>query len=940
MTTITRLLRKEWLVLLLITLLAAALRLYQLGVVPPGPQFDEAFNALDARLVLLGNRPLFLPANGGREVLYTYLQAAVGAVLGLNLYTLRLVSALAGILTVPAVYVLVRRLFLRDSRLLATFTALALTVSYWHIHFSHYGIRVILMPLLLCGVFGLFWLGMHGGSRRARLAAVIAAGALAGLSVWTNPTGRFTPFVAAPYVLWLLWRYPERRKLRLDSPLGGLLLFGLAALVIFLPLGLEFWRHPEFFTGHAAEVSVFAERVAGQGSPWLLLGQNVLRVLGMFSFDGDLEWAHGIANRPVLDWFLAIPFYIGVVIWALRLLGRDLPPEQATDRDSLVLFLLWAIVMLAPSVLSEAAPNYSRTLPAIPAVMLAVGLGLTWIATRPRLQPAWGVAAALALVAAGGLVTGYDYFVRFPEYREVYYVFDADKVDALRWMEEQVDAGNTVYLSPLWSTHATVNFLRSSRIESLDATDALVLPAGGGAVYAFPAEQQDYAETIADRLGAQVETINDKYGRPLLAVVRLGPEQASRWPPDLSPQQATEASFAEAPSLLGLRVRPNGRDLLLYWQAGQTTTRDLTSFVHLIDTRGNRIGQADKIPGDGTYHTQSWSQGDRVIQWYTPEILDACAGGETVRVLAGWYEYAANNARRPRADAAGDSAVAGSISLPFTAIPADAVKERLPQIGGESLALADGLTLVGHAAPATAEQGAPLSLDLALQGSAAYATTPLTLTAAPAQGAPLVLYAGLLAPKASWRDGEVLCRRIHAQLPADLLVGEYALQLAAGDRAPQPIGATLQVTPSTRRYAVPQVALPADAVLGEAVRLHGADVAQQGDVLNVRLVWQALRPLPTDAKVFVHLVDEGGQIVAQSDAEPGSGHRTSQWVEGEVVIDEHALLPLPPTLAGGNYTLRVGMYDPLTGQRLTAVNGANQPYADDAVPFSPVAIKR
>jgi 4-amino-4-deoxy-L-arabinose transferase-like glycosyltransferase len=167
--------RRDWLYLLAITLLAGALRFYQLGVVPPGPQFDEAFNAIDAGQVLAGNRPLFLPANGGREVLYTYYQAAIGALTGrLDLYTLRLASALAGTLTVAAVYMLVRTLFRRHSQTLAVLTALALAVNYWHIHFSHYGIRIILMPLILSGVFGCFWAGCEllargrGGDKETR----------------------------------------------------------------------------------------------------------------------------------------------------------------------------------------------------------------------------------------------------------------------------------------------------------------------------------------------------------------------------------------------------------------------------------------------------------------------------------------------------------------------------------------------------------------------------------------------------------------------------------------------------------------------------------------------------------------------------------------------------------------------------------------------------
>ena len=75
---------------------------------PPGFQFDEAFNAIDAKQVLAGHYPLFLPANGGREALYTYWQATLGALLGVNVYSLRLASAMAGMLTIPASYLLLR----------------------------------------------------------------------------------------------------------------------------------------------------------------------------------------------------------------------------------------------------------------------------------------------------------------------------------------------------------------------------------------------------------------------------------------------------------------------------------------------------------------------------------------------------------------------------------------------------------------------------------------------------------------------------------------------------------------------------------------------------------------------------------------------------------------------------------------------------------------
>lgn len=924
--------RRDWLILAAILLLAGVLRFYQLGVTPPGPQFDEAFNAIDAQQVLAGNRPLFLPANGGREVFYTYLQAAVTALLGLNIYSLRLVSALAGLLTVAALYVLVRTLFRRHSRILATTTALALTVSLWHLHFSHYGIRVILMPLIYCGLFGALWLGLDEGRRRTRMTALIAAGMLAGLSVWTNPTGRFTPFIVLGYTLYMLWRRPDRRRFGWDNSLVGAGIVGAVAFLVFLPLGLEFWRHPEFFFGHAAEVSFFADRVSGATPAWLTLLDHTGRVLGMFSFFGDPEWIHGIPARPVFDWFMAIPFYIGLVVWTLRLANRGaVRPDP--DRDALVLFALWGAVMLLPSVLSDAPPNFSRTLPAIPAVMLAAGLGLTWIATWPRLGPTFGPLVAAALIVASSAIATYDYFVRFANAPDIYYAYDADKVDAVAWMRDQSDT-HAVFLAPLWSEHATVNFLRGNVFKPINTTETLVLPPPGmGAVYAYPAEQSDYAEDVAQSWGVPAEMIGDRYGRPLLAVARVTPEQAADWPPDLAPEQTTLARFDDAPTLLGMRSQADGRELSLYWQAEAPMLRDLTSLVQLIDSRGRVVGQQDRVPGDSYFRTPTWAPGERVIQRYQPVIDDVCAGGETVRVVAAWYEYLAGNLRRPRLDAPGDLAVAGELRLPL--LPVDPATLAIANPADRPIDAT--LALKGFALAGQPEPGAPLTLDLflagapAAAGAPATATTPLTVTLAATDGsAPVELWIDRFAPETTWRAGEVICRRAQLRVPAALPPGDYTLSLATPEGS-TPVTA-VTVTPSARRYELPPFEQPIDARFDDTIDLAGATTQRDGDTLSVTLVWQALAAPDTALTAFVHLLDADGALIAQSDAVPGGDYATTAWAPGEVVVDPHQL-NLPPAAPAGSYRLVAGLYDPVTGQRAQAVDSNGAAYADQAVPL-------
>lgn len=113
---------------------------------------------------------------------------------------------------------------------------------------------------------------------------------------------------------------------------------------------------------------------------------------------------------------------------------------------------------------------------------------------------------------------------------------------------------------------------------------------------------------------------------------------------------------------------------------------------------------------------------------------------------------------------------------------------------------------------------------------------------------------------------------------------------------------------------------PAGHALGEGIRLTGYSILTPepagGGVLQVALHWRALAPMATRYKVFVHLVDAAGTIVAQRDSEPGGGARlTSDWVPGEEIVDLYGLI-IPPDTPPGEHVLRVGMYALDGGERL------------------------
>jgi hypothetical protein len=89
-----------------------------------------------------------------------------------------------------------------------------------------------------------------------------------------------------------------------------------------------------------------------------------------------------------------------------------------------------------------------------------------------------------------------------------------------------------------------------------------------------------------------------------------------------------------------------------------------------------------------------------------------------------------------------------------------------------------------------------------------------------------------------------------------------------------------------------------------------------GEDLEVSLYWEALRPLEAQYHSFVHLLDAGGQVVAQSDRQPGGVHYpTTLWRAGERLRDDH-VLTIPADTAEGIHSLLVGMYEPASDSSL------------------------
>ena len=133
-----------------------------------------------------------------------------------------------------------------------------------------------------------------------------------------------------------------------------------------------------------------------------------------------------------------------------------------------------------------------------------------------------------------------------------------------------------------------------------------------------------------------------------------------------------------------------------------------------------------------------------------------------------------------------------------------------------------------------------------------------------------------------------------------------------------------------------------DVRVGEHIQLLGytlsSSEASKEEPVTVTLFWQSDGRLERDYHVFVHLLDQQGEMVAQHDGVPNGGQRPSwDWRYQEVIEDPHPI-PLGETQHSETYSLYVGMYDYETKVRLPAVGPDGEVLPHDRIPLREIQV--
>lgn len=495
----------EWTLITVILLVAALLRFHNLGDVPKGLEHDEVATWHMVLSVLEGERPIYFEEGYGHEPLFNYLTAIPMSIWGQNWLGERFWAPWLGMFAVAATYALMRRLF---NPLVGLSAAGLQATTLWALFFNRLGLRLNLLPFLLCVTAYCFWRGVEDtevGQQAARpapsrVAWFAAAGALMGLCFYTYMSGRVVPLLFGAFSIYLvardLWAGRSSRGARTgwreslgwtSSRWWPLLVCFAVAVLVMAPLALYLLdRPPETASPQReSQVRVPLEALA-QGNLKPIL-ENAWGLLRMWNVDGERYWQLNYSHRPVfVEPISTTLFWVGVLILLWR--WKD-PPAM--------LLAIWIAVGMIPSLITSEAPSWPRTMLASPAALALPGIAASaiwgWLqrcrargAVEPRLCRA-AQGALIALLALSWLLTATltyrDYILDWPGHPRVRYAFQSSVTEAMRYLDATPDSTPVVMagLSPHdmdpWTEQCTLR-RRDLSVRWVDARSAWVVPPG------------------------------------------------------------------------------------------------------------------------------------------------------------------------------------------------------------------------------------------------------------------------------------------------------------------------------------------------------------------------------------------------------------------------------------------------------------------------------
>jgi len=329
--------------------------------------------------------------------------------------------------------------------------------------------------------------------------------------------------------------------------------------------------------------------------------------------------------------------------------------------ETIIILLLWAGMSLGLYlrwVMAVGSVSHTRLIfPAIAAVSLLLALG--WHALIPSRLAGWfsGLATVLLLVlniySLGWLIYPAFKPTTSPSLATPYALLptpvNVTFLDSIKLSEAQVYSSNNPSTPKPQATQGDVVML-DTRWQVLNPMDknysiAAVLLAPDGAVLArretypglglrptrYLTPGDTFVDTYPLKLDVDVSepiiaqtTVNlfdfdsdtragfpalDSNGAevtPFVGQIKITPQT---WP-TYQPAQPVRVNFDHTIALTGYDLAPDAASLTLYWESLNPVNENYVVFIHLLDSKGRIVAQADSPPTNNAYPTRWWSPGE------------------------------------------------------------------------------------------------------------------------------------------------------------------------------------------------------------------------------------------------------------------------------------------------------------------------------------------
>lgn len=413
--------------------------------------------------------------------------------------------------------------------------------------------------------------------------------------------------------------------------------------------------------------------------------------------------------------------------------------------------------------------------------------------------------------------------------------------------------------------------------------------------------------------------------------------------PQLDPKQViahpTQITFDDNLQLVGYdapaQVRAAGHYAVqLYWRLMDKTPNELGVSLRVVDEHGVRWGQWDAPPIGNLYPTSKWEPGVTMVDQHDLVVDPGAPPGTFFIELSVFHLGGGEPVTVQANDAAPSDAPVRLAMLQVVRPEPPRDPKNLIVDRQADVPFGDALRFVGYDFDQK-ETGPgsilPLTLYFQLMKNPGANVTGTVELVAPfwqiwnrtTARAPLTL------DLQNRLAGDIVQARVELRVPGDANAGEYDLRLALdgyvaqqGWLAPSVLTiGTTRVAPIERSTALPAMSTRVNARLGDQVELLGYDLnapqpLQPNDTLTLTLYWRALKTMETSYTVFAHLIDRANNIFGQNDSIPVQAARpTTSWAPGEVLVDTHRF-QVAPEAAPGRYQIEVGLYNAVTLTRL------------------------